>query len=109
MVKIKGPNGEITTIPNGAVSAYESLGFVVIREDSNDTHFENVDSDKHKSYEEKFIDEVVQKPLSEWSKKEITKFLKFKGKIDLLKNEDGTNKTVEEAKEIVAEIISSEE
>ena len=56
-----------------------------------------------KTEDEKFVDEIVEKPISQWSKDEVKRFASIKG-VDIA----GT-KNVNEAKEIIKGFLSSEE
>lgn len=106
MIKMKSPTGDIVLIPGGAVNSYKGLGFIEIVENKVKA---NNEVKQEKTPDELFIESIVEKPIGEWSKKEVARFLKLKGKQDQLRKEDGTNKTLEEAKKIVIEIINSGE
>lgn len=106
MIKMKSPTGDIVLIPGGAVNSYKGLGFIEIVENNVKA---NNEVKQEKTPDELFLESIVEKPIGEWTKKEVAKFLRLKGKQDLLRNEDGTNKTIEEAKQIVIEIINSGE
>ena len=56
-----------------------------------------------KTEDEKFVDEIVEKPISQWSKDEVKRFASIRG-VDIA----GT-KNVNEAKEIIKGFLSSEE
>lgn len=56
-----------------------------------------------KTEDEKFVDEIVEKPISQWSKDEVKRFASIKG-VDIT----GT-KNVNEAKEVIKGFLSSEE
>lgn len=105
MKEMKSPLGSVVRIPSGATKAYKILGFVEVKKEA----IEGEAKDNLKSKNDLFLEEVVQKPIGEWSRKDITRFLKIKGKEMMLKNEDGSNKSFEEAKKIVVDIINSEE
>lgn len=107
MKKMKNALNEYIHIPSGAVRAYENLGYTVV-ESPKDRRKGNK-KDNQKSEDDIFLEEAVQRPIGEWSKKDIARFLKLKGKETMLKNEDGTNKSFEEGKQIVLKIINSEE
>ena len=106
MIKMKSPAGDIVLIPGGAVNSYKNLGFVKVIETKAK---EQNEVKQEKTPDELFLKSIVEKPIGEWSKKEVARFLKLKGKQDQLRKEDGTNKTLEEAKKIVIEIINSGE
>lgn len=106
MKKMKNALDECIYIPSGAVKAYENLGYFVVDDEKQTS---SAAKGAEKSEDDIFLEEIVKKPISEWSRKNITKFLKLKGKEHLLKNEDGTNKSFEEGKKIVVDIINSEE
>ena len=54
-----------------------------------------------KTEDEKFVDEIVEKPISQWSKDEVKRFASIKG-VDIA----GT-KNVNEAKEIIKSFIEA--
>lgn len=94
MVKIT--NGEkIYSVTRGAfTSIYSHQGFTLV-EEKNDKNNVNDAEVNVKSEDEIFLDEIVEKPISQWNKDEVRRFASLK-EIDIT----GT-KNVNEAKEII--------
>lgn len=96
-------NGEKTfRITNGAVKPYEGMGFHVVSDeeleemkqmeqemlDDSEGDFKSdfekeksikVGGDKTISKEDMFIEELLEKPLSQWSNEEVKEFVRIKG------------------------------
>lgn len=104
MVKIT--NGEnVYEVTRGAFDGiYSHQGYRII----NDTKPANIQPTPvvipdEKGEDEKFIDELLEKPISQWNKTEVKRFAELK-EIDIT----GT-KNVNEAKEIIKEFLEVEE
>lgn len=69
-------NGDKTfRVTAGAVKPYEDMGFRVVR----DTPLEdNEDSGMGSSSDEGYIEELLEKPLSQWTNEEVKYFVKVK-------------------------------
>jgi hypothetical protein len=100
---VKITNGvNVFEVTRGAFDGiYSRQGYTLIEENK-------VDSDVNtevpeKTEDEKFLDEIVEKPISQWSKDEIKRFAALKD-IDIT----GT-KNAGEAKEIIKSFIESQE
>lgn len=98
MVKIT--NGrEIVSVPYSAYkSIYSSLGFVQVQDEAANSNNEDLEADE-RTEEEKFVDSIMEKPISEWVASEVKRFAKIKG-IDI----SGT-KNANEAKDIISKEI----
>ena len=99
MVKIT--NGvNVFEVTRGAFDGiYSRQGYVLLNENKHD----NKDADtSEKTEDEKFIDEIIEKPISQWSKEEVKRFAAIK-EIDI----SGT-KNANEAKEIIKSFIDGE-
>ena len=99
MVKIT--NGvNVFEVTRGAFDGiYSRQGYVL----SNENKHDNKDADtSEKTEDEKFIDEIIEKPISQWSKEEVKRFAAIK-EIDI----SGT-KNANEAKEIIKSFIEGE-
>ena len=96
MVKIT--NGKnIFEVTRGAFDGiYSRQGYKIVGEDNSDN---GVKLPPEKTEEEKFLDEIIEKPISQWSKDEVKKYAEING-IDLA----GT-KNVNEAKEIIKQFL----
>lgn len=97
MVKIT--NGvNVFEVTRGAFDGiYSRQGYTILNEnDSSNAEAINV---PEKSEDEKFIDEIIEKPISQWSKEEVKRFAVLK-EIDIT----GT-RNVNEAKEIIKNFI----
>ena len=100
MVKIT--NGvNVFEVTRGAFDGiYSRQGYTVV--DEKAAHeAENVNAPE-KTEDEKFIDEIVEKPISQWNKEEVKRFAALNG-IDIT----GT-KNANEAKEIIKEFIEAD-
>lgn len=118
----KMTNGIVTCeIPSGAVKLYEGLGFTDVEfveqqvedideenysdeytEDGTDSEVDGTSNDEADSNEE-FVNSVLEKPLSQWSKAEIKQFAEIKG-LDI----SGT-KNANEARAIIKEYLDEEQ
>lgn len=98
MVKIT--NGKnIFEVTRGAFDGiYSRQGYTVLDENKALDVIEN-SKVSEKSEDEKFIDELLEKPISQWNKEEVKRFAVLK-EIDIT----GT-KNVNEAKEIIKNFI----
>ena len=97
MVKIT--NGvNVFEVTRGAFDGiYSRQGYTIIDENKKD----EINDAVEKSEEESFIDEIIDKPISQWSKDEVKRFASIKD-IDIT----GT-KNVSEAKEIIKHFLES--
>lgn len=118
----KMTNGIVTCeIPSGASKLYEGLGFTDVEcveqqvedideenysdeyiEDGTDSEVDGTSNDEADSNEE-FVNSVLEKPLSQWSKAEIKQFAEIKG-LDI----SGT-KNANEARAIIKEYLDEEQ
>lgn len=98
MVKIT--NGvNVFEVTKGAFDGiYSHQGYTLLKEDKV-TSNSAVLVESEKTEDERFLDEIVEKPISQWSKEEVKRFATL-NKIDLV----GT-KNVNEAKEIIKNFI----
>ena len=101
MVKIT--NGkEVFEVTRGAFNGiYSHQGYTIIEEGKAD---ETVEPPKapEKSEDEIFLDEIVEKPISQWNKDEVKRFATLK-EIDIT----GT-KNANEAKEIIKQFLEED-
>lgn len=99
MVKIT--NGkEIFEVTRGAFDGiYSRQGYTILNEQQDSDQQTIVFPEK--TEDEKFIDEVVEKPISQWTKEEVKRFAALK-EIDIT----GT-KSANEAKEIIKSFIET--
>ena len=95
MVKItNGTN--VFEVTRGAFDGiYSHQGYKIIDEDKVETNAQEGSGEPEKTEDEKFIDEIIEKPISQWNKEEIKKFAALKD-IDI----SGT-KNATEAKELI--------
>lgn len=64
-------------VSNGAYeSIFKAQGFTKVNEDG-DVHVDH--GDEPMSDEDKFLMDIVEKPLSQWSKSEVKKYVDLKG------------------------------
>ena len=97
MVKIT--NGvNVFEVTRGAFDGiYSRQGYTIIDENKKD----EINDAVEKSEEESFIDEIIDKPISQWGKDEVKRFASIKD-IDIT----GT-KNVSEAKEIIKHFLEN--
>lgn len=100
MVKIT--NGvDVFEVTRGAFDGiYSHQGFHIVNEKTDTKQQENVAPEK--SEDEVFVEEVLEKPISQWNKEQVKRFAAIKG-IDI----SGT-KNANEAKEIIKSFIDGE-
>lgn len=98
MVKIT--NGvNIFEVTRGAFDGiYSRQGYTIVDEEKADVNTSNV---PEKSEDEKFLEEIIEKPISQWNKDEVKRFAVLK-EIDIT----GT-KNANEAKEIIKDFIEA--
>lgn len=101
MVKIT--NGvDVFEVTRGAFDGiYSHQGFQVVNE-KTDTKKQQENTVPEKSEDEVFIEEILEKPISQWNKEQVKRFAVIKG-IDI----SGT-KNANEAKEIIKSFIDEE-
>lgn len=101
MVKIT--NGkDVFEVTRGAFDGiYSRQGYILV--DENKSVEQETPDAPEKTDDEKFIDEIIEKPVSQWSKDEVKKFAVLKG-IDI----SGT-KNVGEAKELINRFLEDNE
>ena len=99
MVKIT--NGvNIFEVTRGAFDGiYSRQGYHIIDENKNDVKAPKV---HEKTEDEIFVEEILEKPISQWNKDEVKRFAAIK-EIDI----SGT-KNANEAKEIIKSLIDAE-
>ncbi len=93
MIELKNASGEVIKVPSGARKLYETQGFRPVElepvvEQEVDVHEESGRND-----------ELLEKPISQWKKKEVIDFANANG-IDLV----GT-KSINEAKSIIKKFL----
>lgn len=98
MVKIT--NGiNIFEVTRGAFDGiYSRQGYTIIDENKAASQVETPE----KTEDEKFLDEIIEKPISQWNKEEVKRFAALK-EIDIT----GT-KNANEAKEIIKSFIAAD-
>ena len=103
MVKLS--NGLSTiVVPSGAVAMYERTGFRVVKDSDVESANESVIyTTEAEEKESEFITNLLEKPISKWSKEEVKRFANEKGI-----NINGT-KSVNDAKDRIRDYINSKE
>lgn len=99
MVKIT--NGvNIFEVTRGAFDGiYSRQGYTIL---NDQVPGQQAIQEPEKTEDEKFIDEIIEKPISQWNKEEVKRFAALKG-IDIT----GT-KNANEAKEIIKSFIAAD-
>lgn len=100
MVKIT--NGvNVFEVTRGAFDGiYSRQGYKLVDEKAKDKTLEEPDAEKSK--DDIFVEEILEKPISQWNKEEVKRFAAIK-EIDI----SGT-KNANEAKEIIKSFIDGE-
>lgn len=104
MVKIT--NGkDVFEVTRGAFDGiYSRQGYTIIDESESVEQENDVNNEiPKKTEDEKFIDEVIEKPVTQWNKDEVKRFAALK-EIDI----SGT-KNVGEAKELIKQFLDENE
>lgn len=106
MVKLS--NGLSTiVVPSGAVAMYERTGFRVVKDSDVESAIDNsesvIDIVDAEEKESEFITNLLEKPISKWTKEEVKRFANEKGI-----NINGT-KSVNDAKDRIRDYINSKE
>ncbi len=106
MVKLS--NGLSTiVVPSGAVAMYERTGFRVVKDSDVESTIDNnesvIDTADAEEKESEFITNLLEKPISKWTKEEVKRFANEKGI-----NINGT-KSVNDAKDRIRDYINSKE
>lgn len=103
MVKIT--NGRnVFEVTRGAFDGiYSRQGYTILEESKSAEQSDVNSSVPEKTEDEKFLDEIVEKPISQWTKDEIKHFAALK-EIDIT----GT-KNANEAKELIKQFLGADE
>jgi hypothetical protein len=100
---VKITNGINTTITTKSAfdHLYKDMGFVEVKaEEAKIDEFEKLEDAEEKSEDELFVEELLSKPISSWSKNELKRVANIKA-IDT-----SAANNVSEAKEIVKKALS---
>lgn len=100
---LKITNGkEVFEVTRGAFDGiYSRQGYTVIDEKKDSKNA--VQNDDKRTEDEKFVDELIEKPISQWNKDEVKRFAALK-EIDIT----GT-KNAGEAKELIKKFLEDNE
>ena len=102
MVKITNYVNTFEVTQGAYDDIFKKQGFDLVEEDKEETIKEEATGKDYISEEEAYIDELMEKPISQWNKEEVKHFAAIK-KIDI----SGT-KNANEAKEIIKSFIDGE-
>lgn len=81
---------------------FKKQGFELVEEDKKETIEEEATGKNYKSDEEKYVEELMEKPISQWNKEEVKTYAS-------LKNIDISNtKNIGEARNIIKQSIDKE-
>lgn len=81
---------------------FKKQGFEIVKEDKEETIKEEATGKDYKSDEEKYVEELMEKPISQWNKEEVKTYAS-------LKNIDISNtKNIGEARNIIKQSIDEE-
>jgi len=101
---VKITNGkEIFEVTRGAFDGiYSRQGYTILDENKSAEQNENPNVPE-KTEDEKFLDEIIEKPISQWNKDEIKRFAVLK-EIDIT-----DTKNANEARELIKEFLNGNE
>ena len=81
---------------------FKKQGFELVKEDKEETIKEKATGKDYKSDEKKYVEELMEKPISQWNKEEVKTYAS-------LKNIDISNtKNIGEARNIIKQSIDEE-
>ena len=100
MLKIKKDNIVLSVLRPAYESVYKKQGFEIINEDKK--AIKSVSKTNEKTSNENFLTSILEKPISNWNKKEVIKFSK-------LKNIEIGDKTVDELKGEIKLLLDEEQ
>ena len=74
-------------VPRGAARVYEACGYHIVDDDADDAVlmtaeaevYDTVSDEEVEDADEKFVEEVMEKPVSQWTNEEIKRFAAIKG------------------------------
>ncbi len=100
MVKITNGTNEFVVTRGAFDGIYSRQGYTIVNEKT--ASVEEIADAPEKTEDEKFLDEIIEKPISQWNKEEVKRFAALK-EIDIT----GT-KNANEAKEIIKGFIEAD-
>ena len=101
---LKITNGvNVFEVTRGAFDGIYSRQGYRVMDDKKPAEQEDASGVPEKSEDEKFIDAIIEKPISQWDKTEVKRFAAIKG-VDLT----GT-KSIDEAKDIIKAFLEESE
>lgn len=74
-------------VPRGAARVYEACGYHIVEEDAGDVvlmtaeaeaYDDGISDEEVEDADEKFVEEVMEKPVSQWTNEEIKRFAAIK-------------------------------
>lgn len=97
---LKITNGiSVFEVTRGAFEGiYSPQGYTIV-DDKNNVDSEDYENVKEGNEDEKFLQDIVQKPISQWKKEDVKRFAKLKD-IDI-----SDTKSANEAKEIIKNFL----
>ncbi len=102
MVKITNGKNTFEVTDGAFKDIYSRQGYILVP-DKAANNLDNSNSHiNEKSEDEKFIDEIIEKPISQWTKEEIKRFAALK-EIDI-----SNTKNAGEAKEIIKNFLEAQ-
>lgn len=81
---------------------FKKQGFELVKEDKEETIKEESTGKDYKSDEEKYVEELMEKPISQWNKEEVKTYASLKS-IDI-----SNTKNIGEARNIIKQSIDEE-
>lgn len=99
MIKLTNGNQTITVTAGAFENTYKKLGFKPVSKKVEKTSNDSEDEKVELTAEELFVQEILEKPLSQWNKNEVKKFAEIKD-VDL----SGT-KSADEAKDRINQYL----
>lgn len=101
---VKVTNGiETFTIPEGAMAVYKNMGFRKVGENKITNKEKPVKAEKPKENNKSILEEIEEKPISQWNQEEVKEFAAAKG------YDVSEAKSLKQAKAIIKKALEEEE
>lgn len=101
MVRITNGFVEVEVTSGAYENIFKGMGYTIVEGAKEASGAINNEANVNTSEDDKFVSELSEKPISEWSKNEVKKFAEIKG-IDISKT-----RSVGEAKEIIKNFMNA--
>lgn len=100
MINIRRGDEELKVSLSAYDSIFKPMGFIPVKVIAKKSEkVESIPVESEKTDDEKFIEDIVLKPISSWTKEELSKV------VDIKKIDTSSATTVKQAKEIVKQAL----